>query len=216
MPLDDAALLRALLAKDERVFASIVDGWYGSMLRVADVFAKNRSVAEEIVQETWLAVLDGLKDFEGRSRLKTWVFRILTRRAITRAEREGRTTPFSSLETESPGDAPDSSRFDVAGNWTEPPKPWTERPSEDLLLRKEIRLCVEKELELLPPAQRGVVVLRDIEDCDAAEVCEILGVSEANQRVLLHRGRLRLRAAMERYIDETSVKQDGPKKDGVS
>lgn len=197
--MDDTALVRALLAGDERAFVSIVDGWYAPMLRLAEVFAHNRAVAEEIVQETWVAVLDGLRKFEARSRLKTWVFRILVRRAATRAEKESRMSPFSSLDAAAE-DQLDPSRFDENGIWTEAPLAWPDRPSEDLVLRKELNQLVERELGQLPDAQRAVVVLRDLEDCDAAEACEILGITEANQRVLLHRGRVRLRASIEKYL----------------
>jgi RNA polymerase sigma-70 factor, ECF subfamily len=160
------------------------------------------------VQETWIGVLNGLARFEGRSSLKTWIFRILTNTAKTRAQREGRTLPFSALER--PGAVPeaavDPGRFrppdDAAwpGHWSSSPQEW-DAPAERLLGR-EVRELVAGAIEQLPPAQRAVISLRDVEGWPADEVCNALSVSETNQRVLLHRARSKVRAALEDYFSE--------------
>jgi RNA polymerase sigma-70 factor (ECF subfamily) len=162
-------------------------------------------VAEEVVQETWLAVLQGLGAFEGRSSLKTWIFRILSNRAKTRGKREGRMVPFPTLGGPSgeEGDEPavDPARFSPDGHWRDPPRTWGSESPEDLLLRAEIRASVERALADLPPAQRAVVTLRDVEGFESDETCAALDISEANQRVLLHRGRARVRRALEGVLD---------------
>ncbi|XXR89754.1 RNA polymerase sigma factor [Sorangium sp. So ce406] len=198
---DDAALVRRLLAGDEQAFEQLVIGLHTPMHRLARTLA-GPAGAQEVVQETWAAVFDGLVRFEGRSSLKTWVFRILTNRARTWGTREKRTVPVSWTEDGDQGSEPavDPARFDGTGDWMNPPAPWTEQSPEGLLLRKEIGVVLQRELEALVPAQRAVVQLRDVEGCPSDEVCEILGISEANQRVLLHRGRSKLRAALERYM----------------
>ncbi|WP_437509169.1 RNA polymerase sigma factor [Sorangium sp. So ce1099] len=200
-PADDTALVRRLLAGDEEAFERLVTQLHTPMLRLARTIA-GPAGAQEVVQETWAAVFDGLVRFEGRSSLKTWVFRILTNRARTWGTREKRTVPVSWLEDEDQGSEPavDPGRFDATGDWVNPPVPWTEQSPEGLLLRKEIGVVLQRELEALVPGQRAVIVLRDVEGCPSDEVCEILGISEANQRVLLHRGRSKLRAALERYL----------------
>ncbi|MGK3966838.1 RNA polymerase sigma factor [Sorangium sp. So ce118] len=198
---DDTALVRRLLAGDEEAFERLVTQLHTPMLRLARTIA-GPAGAQEVVQETWAAVFDGLVRFEGRSSLKTWVFRILTNRARTWGTREKRTVPVSWLEDADQGSEPavDPARFDGTGDWVNPPVPWTEQSPEGLLLRKEIGVVLQRELEALAPGQRAVIVLRDVEGCPSDEVCEILGISEANQRVLLHRGRSKLRAALERYL----------------
>ncbi|WP_437958934.1 RNA polymerase sigma factor [Sorangium sp. So ce119] len=198
---DDAALVRRLLAGDEQAFEQLVTGLHTPMLRLARTLA-GPAGAQEVVQETWAAVFDGLVRFEGRSSLKTWVFRILTNRARTWGTREKRTVPVSWTEDGDQGSetAVDPARFDGTGDWVNPPAPWTEQSPEGLLLRKEIAVVLQRELEALVPGQRAVVQLRDVEGCPSDEVCEILGISEANQRVLLHRGRSKLRAALERTM----------------
>jgi RNA polymerase sigma-70 factor (ECF subfamily) len=200
-PADDLALVRRLLAGDEQAFAQLVTQLHTPMLRLARTIA-GPAVAPEVVQETWAAVFDGLVRFEGRSALKTWVFRILTNRARTWGAREKRTVPVSWLEDGAQGSEPavDPARFDSTGDWVAPPVVWAEQSPEGLLLRKEIGVVLQRELEALAPGQRAVVLLRDVEGCPSDEVCEILSISEANQRVLLHRGRSKLRAALERYM----------------
>ncbi|MGO8995964.1 MAG: RNA polymerase sigma factor [Polyangiaceae bacterium] len=197
---DDAALLAQLRAGDEGAFRALVRGQHRALLRVAMAFVESQAAAEEIVQDTWLAVIAALDQFEGRSSLRTWIGRILVNRAKTRGVRDRRTVPFSALTPED--EAPtEPERFAANGFWCAPPRPHatTDDAPEALVLRKEARTHIERELEALPPAQRTVVTLRDLEGWSSEEVCNVLEVSETNQRVLLHRGRTRLRAALERY-----------------
>jgi RNA polymerase sigma-70 factor (ECF subfamily) len=169
------------------------------MLRLARMFVRDRAVAEEVVQEAWLGVLRGIDRFEGRSSLKTWIFRILANAAKRRAEREGRTVPFSSLGDDE--HAVDSDRFQHegrwAGHWSSPPSPW-ELP-EGQLLASELHTVVGQALEALPPAQATVLAMRDLVGFDSDEVCHVLELSESNQRVLLHRARSKVRRALEEY-----------------
>lgn len=198
----DAELVARLLEGDEASFIAIVNGYSSGLLRVASLFVSSRAVAEEVVQDTWLAVLDALPSFEGRSSLKTWVFRILSNRAKTRAEKEGRTTPFSASGIEEGGEpAVDPARFAADGRWLTDPGRWQERDPERLAMHREAISHLESALENLPPAQRAVVVLRDVEGLEAAEVCNILSISESNERVLLHRGRSRLRAELGEHLE---------------
>ena len=203
---DDAAVVAALRRGDEAVFGELVTAYSSSLLRLAQDFVRTRSVAEEVVQETWLAVLAGIDRFEGRSSLKTWVFRILVNKAKTRGVREARTVPFSALLPEGDERAVPEDRFRDAGDqwpghWASPPRPLDTVPEERLLAR-EARGRIAEALETLPESQRVVVTLRDVAGWDSAEVCDELGLSEGNQRVLLHRGRAKLRAALERYLEE--------------
>ncbi len=202
---DDLALVKRLLAGDEVAFTHVVERYHGPLLRFARLFVSNRAVAEEVVQDTWLAVLDGLPSFEGRSALKSWIFGILANRAKTRAVREKRTITFSELSASGVEDEPavDPDRFTSAGAWSAPPGRWDGDTPEKLLLRQEPLAVVEKAMAELPASQRAVVTLRDVEGLDAAEVCNILDVSETNQRVLLHRARSKVRAALERYMAES-------------
>jgi RNA polymerase sigma-70 factor (ECF subfamily) len=205
---EERELLEALRRGDEAAFVWLVETLHGSMLRLAMVHVGDRAVAEEVVQEAWLGVLQQLDRFEGRSSLKTWVLRIVSNRAKTRAVRERRTVPFSALaggdlEADEPAVEPD--RFlpaghRWAGHWASPPASWREVP-EELLLSQETMAEVERAVATLPAAQRAVLVLRDVEGLSAAEACQLLGLTEGNQRVLLHRGRSKVRAALERYLD---------------
>ncbi len=200
-PADDRRLVAALLAGDERAFRELVDLYHAALVRTARGYVRDLAVAEEVAQETWLAVLTGLERFEGRSSLKTWIFRILTNRALTRATRERRSTPFSAIPSD--GTAVDPDRF-TAGAWSEPPQPWSDMPSE-LLLAAETRERLLEAIDSLPDAQRLVITLRDIEGFDAAETCDLLQISDGNQRVLLHRARSRVRELLEPYLQEVSV-----------
>lgn len=195
----DTRLRDQLLAGDEAAFEDLVAANQGPMLRFARNFISRADVAEEVVQETWLAVLKGLPAFEGRSSLKTWIFHILANRARTRAVREGRVIPFADLG--SPEDDaldPDmASRFAEGGGWSQPPAPWESDTPESILLRQEAMDQFQTALEALPPAQRTVVTLRDVEGWSAEDACNVLQISETNQRVLLHRARTRLRRALE-------------------
>ena len=205
----ESDLLRRLRAGDEQAFVGIVEKWSRTMLRVARGFVSTDASAQEVVQDTWLAVVRGLSSFEERSSLRTWTFRILVNTAKTRGVRDSRTIPLSSVTLDDAGGPTvDPSRFRAAddewpGNWTPAGMPvrWDADP-EAGALRKEVQQLVEAALVDLPDRQRTVVVLRDVEGCDSDEVCAILGVSAENQRVLLHRGRAKVRAALEDYYRE--------------
>ncbi len=201
-PSEDLDLVERLLAGDEQAFAALVRRYQGPLLRLALVFVANRETAEEVVQETWLGVLNGLPTFEGRSALKTWIFRILINRARTRGSREARSIPFSSLkEPESEeGPAVDPARFGPDGMWADPPRPWKEQSPEGLLLRGEAIAALQKAITELPPNLRAVVTLRDIEGLSSGDTCNALDISETNQRVLLHRARAKLRTALEKHF----------------
>jgi RNA polymerase sigma-70 factor (ECF subfamily) len=150
------------------------------------------------VQEAWLAVVEGLDRFQGRSSLRTWIYRIVANIARTRAVRESRATPFSAFEHEE-GPSVDPERFAPDGHWSTPPEPW--RP----LLGAEVRELVERAIATLPQTQRQVITLRDVEGWSADEVCNVLELSETNQRVLLHRARSKVRAALEAYLGEDAA-----------
>lgn len=186
----DEDLIEHLRAGDEDAFVNLVNRYHASMLRVASTFVPSRAVAEEVVQDTWLGVIRGLPRFEGRSSLKTWIFRILVNRARTTGVREPRTVE---LDT---GDGLDRGRFTVDGSWREPPIVWTD-DIEDRLAAPEMAAKIQDLVAQLPESQRQVVTLRDIEGLSSREVCDLLGLSEGNQRVLLHRGRTRVRAMLE-------------------
>jgi RNA polymerase sigma-70 factor, ECF subfamily len=205
-PVDEADLIAALRRGDEQAFVTLVDRYGGLMLRIAMTHVRTRASAEEIVQETWCAVVRGIDRFEGRSSFKTWMLRILTNRAKSRGQRERRCLPFSSLAGEYDGPAvaaerflpPDHDRW--PGGWAAPPNDW-ERIPEERLLGRETLARVRAAIAALPERQQEVIVLRDVEGWSADEVCQALGVSEGNQRVLLHRARSKVRAALERYFD---------------
>ena len=202
----EAQLLEALRAGDEAAFAQLVREYQSSLVRVARIYVSTQAAAEEVAAETWLAVLNGLDRFEGRSSLKTWIFRILTNIAKTRAQRDGRTLPFSALQD--PGRVPeaalDADRFldpehpRWPGHWAVRPEPWP----EDALVAAETRAVVAEAIEALPPAQRAVISLRDVEGWSSEEVRNALELSETNQRVLLHRARSKVRRALESYLGE--------------
>jgi RNA polymerase sigma-70 factor, ECF subfamily len=198
---DDLRTVAAILAGDERAFEELVDRYNPSLLRVALGYARTRSAAEEAVQDTWLGVLRGLPAFEGRSSLRTWIFRILVNQAITRGVRESRSVPFSSLGEEA---AVDPERFLPSGAWASPPQPLDGVP-EDVLLSAEARTLVLAAIAELPSQQRQVITLRDVEGWTSAEVREALDLSEGNQRVLLHRARSKVRARLESYLDEAAA-----------
>jgi RNA polymerase sigma-70 factor (ECF subfamily) len=196
---DERHIIERLLAGDEAAFEALVTCHHGAMLRFARTFISKPDVAEEVVQETWLAVLRGLPAFEGRASLKTWIFRILANRARTRATREARTVPFAELAPagDEHGDTDLESRFGPDGRWSDPPVPWQVNTPEGIILRREVMEQLEIALGTLPPAQRAVVTLRDIEGWSTQEICSVLQISETNQRVLLHRARTHLRRALE-------------------
>lgn len=203
----DAALCDALRRGDERAFEELLDRYHAPLRRFALTYVRNAAVAEEVVQDTWLAVIRGIERFEGRSSLKTWIFQILVNTAVTRAARENRTVPLSAFELSGDDDpAVDPSRFlDESherwpGHWAAPPSRWNELP-EDALLGHETLEVLWDAIAALPEMQRRVITLRDVEGCSAGEVCELLDLSEANQRVLLHRARSKARAALEAHFD---------------
>jgi len=203
----DAELVSALQQGDEKAFLALVERYHATMVRVARGYVASRAVAEEVAQETWLGVLQGIDRFEGRSSLRTWIFRILTNRAKTRGQREARTIPFSSLgpEAEDGGPSVDPERVRAAddrvapGAWADPPREWGHDPVRRLLGRETLGL-IGAAIDELPPVQREVIVLRDVEGWEAAEVCDALELSEGNQRVLLHRARSRVRSALEEHL----------------
>lgn len=207
LPRQDAHVVEALKHGDEAAFADLVRRYHSSLLRVALVFVPSRAVAEEVVQETWIGVLKGIDRFEERSSLKTWIFRILTNIAKTRAEREGRTLPFSALSNPAgvPEPAVEPDRFlepehaRWPGHWASRPRTWA---PEERLLAKETTTVAAGAIERLPANQRAVISLRDVEGWTAEEVCNALGVTETNQRVLLHRARAKVRRALEEYFDD--------------
>jgi RNA polymerase sigma-70 factor (ECF subfamily) len=192
----DGELLLRLRAGDEQAFTGLVERYHQPMLQLAASFVPNRAVAEEVVQDTWLAVLRGLEGFEGRSSLKTWLFRILVNRARTTGTKEQRSVPVADPEP-----AVDPSRFGGDGGWADPPEHWieaAERRMEAGKLADRIRAWLGE----LPSRQREVVLLRDVEGMSSEEVCTVLELSEGNQRVLLHRGRSRLRQLFENEFRE--------------
>ena len=187
----DAELLRRLRAGDEQTFVALVERYNGSMLRLAASFVPSRAVAEEVVQDTWLAVLRGLPAFQGRASLRTWMFTILVNRARTTGSREQRTIPVADA-----GPVVDASRFGPDGAWSAPPEHWIEE-AEDRIEAEKLGGLLKAAIDGLPGRQREVVLLRDVEGMSSAEVCDVLSISEANQRVLLHRGRGKLRQVLE-------------------
>ena len=202
-PPDERALVEALRRGDESAFRELVREHGPMMLRVARMHVSSEAVAEEVVQEAWVGVLNGIGAFQARSSLKTWIFRILTNTAKTRGQREGRTVPLASLAT---GDeeAVDPDRFlgddtRFPGHWAAPPKRWEAQP-EGRLLAGETLDVVRREIAKLPPAQAAVITMRDVEGLDAEDVCNALEISETNQRVLLHRARSKVRQALEEHM----------------
>jgi RNA polymerase sigma-70 factor, ECF subfamily len=202
----EAQLLDALRAGDEGAFVALVREYHGSLVRVARTYVSTQAAAEEVAQETWLGVLNGLDRFEGRSSLRTWIFRILTNIAKTRGERDRRSLPFSSLGDESVADEPsvDPDRFMPsgerwAGHWKSYPERWGELPDERLLANETLTR-VQDAIDRLPPVQQQVITLRDVEGWSSEEVCSALALSETNQRVLLHRARSKVRQALEEYL----------------
>ena len=204
--LAEEKLLESLRAGNEEAFRELVREYQPSLVRVARIYVSNQAAAEDVAAETWLGVLKGLDRFEGRSSLRTWIFRILTNIAKTRAVRDGRTLPFSALQDPArvPEAAVDADRFldpehpRWPGHWALKPEPWP----EDALLAAETRERLEQAIEALPATQRAVISLRDIEGWSSEEVRNALDLSETNQRVLLHRARSRVRRALERYFDD--------------
>jgi RNA polymerase sigma-70 factor, ECF subfamily len=200
---EDVALLQRLRERDERAFDEIVRSWSPIMLRVARGFVSTDASAQEVVQEAWLGVIRGLDRFEGRSSLKTWILRIVVNTARTRGVREARSVPLTALEGEGQP-AVDPRRFRgpedrYTGGWKVFPGNWHRLPDDTLHQREALNVIVAT-IAALPPAQRAVIRMRDVEGCSPEEVCAALDVSEGNQRVLLHRARSRVRAALEEHL----------------
>jgi RNA polymerase sigma-70 factor (ECF subfamily) len=203
---NDAALVAAIRSGDEDAFAALVDAYSPILLRVAMTHVPSHAVAEEVVQETWIGVMRGVHRYEGRSPLKSWIIGILRNTAKTRGERERRSVPFSSLAVNEVDDGPileperflPSNHSRYPGHWAIGPTPWPV-PEEGLLAGETMEI-IEDAIRELPPAQRAVISLRDVEGWPSHEVCEALEVSPGNQRVLLHRARTRVRAALESYF----------------
>lgn len=201
---DERRLVDALRAGDEAAFAKLVDTYGSSMLRVARAYVRSHAVAEEVVQETWLQILGALDRFEGRSSLRTWLFVVLGNCARKRAEREGRYVSFALPGLAEP--TVDAARFFPgdhprwAGMWTTLVDGWEDLPVE-VLISGEARARITEAIEALPPNYATVFTLRDIEGWESSDVCALLGISAANQRVLLHRARARIRGALEEYFE---------------
>jgi RNA polymerase sigma-70 factor, ECF subfamily len=189
---DETALIDRLRSGDEAAFVELVGRYQPRLLRVAEATVGSRTLAQEITQDTWLAVVRGVDRFEGRSSFTTWLFHILLNRARSAVRREERAGRPAEVATE---------RFDASGAWLDPPQPWAERV-EDRLLAEQLAGRVQALLDELPEAQRQVVVLRDVEGLTPSEVSELLGVTDGNQRVLLHRGRARLRELLAHEVSE--------------
>lgn len=205
---DEYQLLERLREKDETAFEILLDRYHSGMVNIALIYLNERTVAEEVVQETWIGVLRGLHRFEGRSSLKTWIFSILVNRAKTWAQREGRYVNLSALDDSDAGSheaAVNPDRFNPADDprwphhWKSAPQSWDEIP-ENRLLSQETHERIRNAIETLPAKQRAVITLRDLEECSSDEVCNILALSESNQRVLLHRARSKVRQILEKYF----------------
>lgn len=188
---DDARFLERLRAGDEAAFVALVAKHHDAMLRLAFNFVSSRAVAEEVVQDTWLGVLRGIDRFEGRSSLRTWLLTILVNRARTTGVRESRSVAVGDAQP-----AVDRARFDAGGAWSSPPEHWVE-DAEERLGAAQLAGHISAALEQMPPRQRAVVTLRDVDGLDSDEVCAVLSITQGNQRVLLHRGRSQLRQALE-------------------
>ena len=198
----ELALIARLRDGDEQAFEGLVARHYGTMLAVARTYVQSRSVAEEVVQEAWLGFLGSLERFEGRSSLKTWLVAIVVNKAKSRAAREGRTVPFASLAPAEPVVEPERFRSrgqTYPGHWQSPPPRWSAPPDVITQDRETLR-AVMQAIAGLPPAQQAVIRMRDLQGCSSEEVCSTLDLSPANQRVLLHRARSRVRAALEVHV----------------
>jgi RNA polymerase sigma-70 factor (ECF subfamily) len=196
-------LVEGLRAGDEAAFMELMRRYGASMLRIAQLYVRSRAVAEDVVQDAWVAVFNGIGRFEGRSSLKTWLFRILTNTAKTRAVREGRSIPFSALAGDDGEPTVDPDRFlgpeeRFPGHWGSPPSSWGE--PEERLVASETLDVIRAAIDKLTPSQALVITMRDIEGLSSEEVCNALDITETNQRVLLHRARAKVRRALEDYL----------------
>ncbi len=218
---DEQQLIERLKARDENAFVEMVKGYYGYLLPLADFYVSDKAVAEEVVQDAWLAVLKGIDRFEGRASFKTWISQIVMNLARTRGVRESRMVSFSEFidnETGRSEPAVDPSQFQIAtadypGHWSVAPRPWNADP-ESQLLTSETMMVLYNAVELLPEAQRLVLTMRDINGYTPEEVCNILSISETNQRVLLHRARSKVRGIVDdHYSNSGRANRDGSRTD---
>jgi RNA polymerase sigma-70 factor (ECF subfamily) len=203
-------LIAALNRGDESAFLQLFEQYHNALVRLARIYVSDAAVAEEVVQETWIGVLKGLRRFEGRSSLKTWIFSIMINRAKTYAQREGRYIPFAAdFDADDapfePAVAPERFTPDddpaYPNHWVSIPRRWDEIP-ESSALSGEMRRRIEEAINLLPPRQREVIVLHDVEQMSTQDICNVLMISETNQRVLLHRARAHVRRALEIYLGD--------------
>jgi RNA polymerase sigma-70 factor (ECF subfamily) len=204
----EGQLIDALRRGDESAFSRLVDLHHASMVRVARLYVATAAAAEEVAQEAWLGVLQGLAQFQGRCTIKAWIFAIVANCAKSRGVRDRRTVPLSSVaRNDDGGPSVDPERFlddghpRWPGHWSQPPEAW----DEDALVSRETLEAIAAAMEKLPPMQRAVMTMRDVEGLGSDETCQVLGISEANQRVLLHRARSKMRKALESYLHEGEV-----------
>ena len=195
--MDDAELLERLLKGDQSAFSEIVSRYHESLVRVACYYVSSRASAEDVAQDTWMAVVRGIERFEGRSSFKTWLFRILVNRARSTGVKEHRVVPIDPMVSDRSVSA---SRFDQSGAWIEPPAPFTETVEDGIVNGPIVRL-VHASIARLPESGRAVVTLRDVQGLNTAEVAELLGISEVNVRVILHRCRARIRSEVEAAME---------------
>jgi len=197
---DDQLCIR-LRAGDEGAFRALVLRHHAPMVRFALSFVKTKATAEEVVQDTWLAVLNGIDTFEQRSSVTTWLYAILANKARTRGLRDSRTIPFSELAATDDNDpAVDPGRFDSSGMWIDPPRVWDDMSPERIVAGKELWSHVADVLDGLPPTQRAVITLQDVEGLDGETICTLLQLTDANRRVLLHRARAKVRKVLESLL----------------
>jgi RNA polymerase sigma-70 factor (ECF subfamily) len=203
----EAALVTRLRRGDEGAFDELVNRHHSALIRMAMGYVADREVAEEVAQDTWMAVIESLDRFEGRSSLRTWIFGIMIHKAKDRGVREKRHTTFSDFESfdDDNEEAIDPSRFqqsgEWAGHWAFPPQPWDDQTPEKLLASQQAVNAMNKAIEALPPNLKEVLILRDVEGVEAKEACEILKITETNLYVRLHRARERVRQAVESYME---------------
>jgi len=199
---EERELVERLRRGDRAAFATLVDRHGAALYRLAMTFVRDPAAAADVVQDSWLGALDGLARFEGRSSLRTWLFQIVANRARTRIGKERRTRPFSALATSlQDGDEEgEPSHLEQTGAWRSPPERWSEENPERLALGAETRAALEAAIAGLLEGQREVITLRDVEGLETEEICELLGISVSNQRVLLHRARARVRAALDAHL----------------
>ncbi len=210
-PDEEHELIARLRRGDEGAFDGLVNQHHGALIRMAMSHVRNREMAEEVVQDTWMAVIEGLHRFEGRSSLRTWIFGIMIHKAKDRGVREKRHVTFSACESfDDESEEPiDPARFhqtgEWAGHWAFPPQPWDEQTPEKLLASQQAVNAMQRAIEVLPPTLKEVLMLRDVEGVDAKQVCEILKITETNLYVRLHRARERVRQAVETYLEGRQV-----------